>query len=62
MYEAVVESIQEGQQEAWAEDYEESYEEGRKEGLEEERKYFLGLLDQGLSVEEIKQCLERKRP
>ena len=52
MYEAVIESIQEGQQEAWAE--------GRKEGLEEDRKYVLGLLNQGLSVEEIKQRLERK--
>jgi len=34
-----------------------SVEEGREEAQEEERKYFLSLLDQGLSVEEIKQRL-----
>ena len=34
----------------------------RKEGRKEERKHVLELLDQGLSVEEIKQRLEQERP
>ena len=48
MFEAAIESIKEGQQEAW--------DGGRKE----ERRYVLGLLDQGLSAEEIKQLLEQE--
>jgi len=35
----------------------EAKEEGREEGREEERKYFLELLDQGLTIEEIKERL-----
>jgi predicted transposase YdaD len=37
---------------------EEAREEGREEGREENRQYFLELLNQGLTVEEIKQRLE----
>jgi len=36
---------------------EEAREEGLEKGREEERRYFLNLLDQGLSIEEIKQHL-----
>jgi len=32
--------------------------EGRKEAHEEDRKFFLNLLDQGLTVEEIKERLK----
>ena len=42
--------------------FEEGREEGREEGSEEERKYFLGLLDQGLPIEEIRKRLEQKKP
>ena len=38
------------------------FEEGREEGSKEERKYFLGLLDQGLPIGEIRKRLEQKKP
>ena len=38
---------------------EEGHEEGLKEGMEEERKYFLELLNQGLTIEEIKERLNQ---
>ena len=38
---------------------EEGMEEGMEKGREEERLYFLELLDQGLSIEEIKQRLSK---
>jgi len=43
--------------EAYEDGLEEGFAEGREEAQEEDRKYFLSLLDQGLSVEEIKQRL-----
>ena len=49
MFEAAIESLREEREEALA------------EGMEKERVYVLGLLDQGLSVEEIKQRLEQER-
>jgi len=39
---------------------EDGIEEGREEGREEERDYVLDLLNQGLSVEEIRERLEQK--
>ena len=62
MFEAMIESMKEGQQEAWEEGWKGGREEGWKEGHEEGRKYVLGLLDQGLSVEEIRQRLEQGTP
>ena len=35
------------------------YEEGMEQGREKEREYFLQLLNQGLSVDEIKHRLEQ---
>jgi len=35
-------------------------EEGRIDGLEEGKKYFLELLDQGLSIDEIKKRINQK--
>jgi len=35
----------------------EGHEQGLQEGIEERDKYFLNLLDQGLSIEELKQRL-----
>jgi predicted transposase YdaD len=39
---------------------EEGMEYGREEGREEERHYFLELLNQGLTVEEIKERLQKE--
>jgi len=39
---------------------EEGREEGREETREEERHYFLELLNQGLTIEEIKERLQNK--
>ena len=42
----------------WFEDgMEEGHKEGHKEGRKEERQYILDLMNQGLSLEEIKQRL-----
>jgi len=40
---------------------EEGLSQGREEGMEKERQYFLELLDQGLSAEEIRQQLQKLR-
>ena len=45
--------------EAREEGRQEGHEEGLKEGMEEERKYFLELLNQGLTIEEIKERLNQ---
>ena len=46
-------------EEAREEGREEGIEEGMEKGREEGRKYFLELLDQGISIEEIKQKLNK---
>ncbi|MCL2231403.1 MAG: hypothetical protein FWC01_09945, partial [Treponema sp.] len=61
MYTAKEEAKEQGHEEGYAEGHEEGYAEGHAEGhaeaQEENRKYFLSLLDQGLSIDEIKQRL-----
>jgi flagellar biosynthesis/type III secretory pathway protein FliH len=50
------EAIEVAREEAW----EEGREEGREEAQEEYRQYFLELLEQGLTVEEIKEKNKKK--
>jgi len=40
----------------------EAWEDGRAEGRDENRKYILELINQGLSTEEIKQCISQEEP
>jgi hypothetical protein len=39
-------------------DYQDGMVEARRSGIEEERQYFLELLNQGLTIEEIKERLK----
>ncbi|MCL2480858.1 MAG: hypothetical protein FWF38_04010, partial [Spirochaetaceae bacterium] len=58
------EALQEGHEQGRAEGLADGLEQGRAEGLvdgqEKERKYFLELLDQGLSIDEIKKRISQK--
>jgi len=48
----------EAKEEGMEEGHKKGREEGHKEGREEERKYFLNMLNQGLTVEEIRERLQ----
>jgi flagellar biosynthesis/type III secretory pathway protein FliH len=41
---------------------EEGHEDGFEEGFEKSRQYFLEMINQGLSIEEIKQRLTKETP
>jgi flagellar biosynthesis/type III secretory pathway protein FliH len=50
------EALEVAREEGW----EDGHEEGHTEGMNESRQYFLELLNQGLTIEEIKQRLNQK--
>jgi len=58
---AIAVAREEGFEEGREEGHEEGHEEGLEKGHEDERKYILELLDQGLSPEDIKNLLTRGR-
>ena len=63
---AIAFAREEGREEGWEkgrkEGREEGMEKGREEGISEERQSFLELINQGLSIEELKQHLSVQLP